>query len=167
MDRAFLELYFGQYLPPELLAMLPAFTLTQLHDIGIVMASVGLILLYLPITLTLVITEKDDRPSHRVESRIMHFLSHSDLLKILGFIGLILSSMGVWFCMHQAFLYQGEYLKGTLPSNIFVFLTFEIPPLLLQSLGNLFVIYGLIITASISAIKVLLGLLSQLGRLTL
>ena len=147
--------------------MLPAFTLAQLHDIGIVMASIGLVLLYLPITLTLVITEKDDAPSHRVEFRIVHFLIHSDLFKILGFIGLLLASMGVWFCMHQAFLYQGEYLKGTLPSNIFVFLTFEIPPLLLHSVGNLFVIYGMILTASISAMKVLLGLLSQLGRLNI
>ena len=85
----------------------------------------------------------------------------------LGFLGLVLASMGVWFCMHQALLYQGEYLKGTLPSNIYVFLTFEIPPLLLHVVGNLFVIYGLILTASISAIKVVLGLLSQLGRLNI
>jgi hypothetical protein len=167
LDRAFLELYFGQYLPPELIALFPAFNLAQLHDIGIVLASIGLVLIYLPITLTLVITEEDDKPSHRFESRITHFLCHSDLFKILGFLGLFLASMGVWFCMHQAFLYQGEYLKGTLPSNIYVFLTLEIPPLLLHSVGNLFVIYGLILTASISSIKVILGLLSQLGRLNI
>ena len=65
LDRAFLELYFGQFLPPELIAILPAFTLAQLHDIGILLASFGLVLLYLPITLTLVITEKTDNPSVR------------------------------------------------------------------------------------------------------
>jgi hypothetical protein len=167
LDRAFLELYFGQYLPPELIALLPAFNLAQLHDIGIVLASIGLVLLYLPITLTIVITEKDEAPNHRFESRIVHFLCHSDLFKVLGFLGLFLASTGVWFCMHQAFLYQGEYLKGTIPSNIYVFLTLEIPPLLLHSVGNLFVIYGLILTASISSIKVVLGLLSQLGRLNI
>jgi hypothetical protein len=165
LNRAFLELYFGQYLPPELIAFFPAFNLAQLHDIGILLASVGLVFLYLPITLTIVITEKDDAPPLRIESRLANFLCHSDLFKLLGFLGLFLASMGVWFCMHQAFLYQGEYLKGTLPSNIFVFLTFEIPPLLLHVIGNNFVIYGLILTASISSIKLVLGLLSQLGRL--
>ncbi len=78
---------------------------------------------------------------------------------------LFLASMGVWFCMHQAFLYQGEFLKGTLPSNIYVFLTFEIQPLSLHMLGNFFVIYGLLIIASINAFKVVLGFLSQQGRL--
>jgi hypothetical protein len=165
LDGAFMELYFGQFWPPEFSILFPAFNLTQLHDIGIVLASIGLVVLYLPITLTLVITEKSDVPTQRFRSRLVHFLSHSDLFKILGFIGLFLACMGVWFCMHQAYLYQGEYLKGTLPSNVFVFLAFEISPLLLHMVGNLFVIYGLIIIASINAIKVVLGLLSQQGRL--
>jgi len=165
LDRAFLELYFGQFLPPELIAILPAFTLAQLHDIGILLASFGLVLLYLPITLTLVITEKTDNPSEHFRSRLAHFLSHSDFLTILGFLGLFLASMGVWFCMHQAFLYQGEYLKGTLQSNVFVFLTYEIQPLVLHEIGNLMVIIGLIIIASINAIKVVFGVLSQTGGL--
>ncbi|MFX1566689.1 MAG: hypothetical protein ACFFCH_11935 [Promethearchaeota archaeon] len=166
LDRAFMELYFGQYLPPELIVILPAFTLTQLHDIGILLASIGLVLFFLPISLTLIMTEKSDAPSHRFQSRLVHFLCHSDLFKIIGFLALVLASMGVWFCMHQAFLYQGEFLKGTLPSNIYVFLTFEIQPLALHTIGNFFVIYGLLIITSINAFKVVLGLLSQQGRLT-
>lgn len=165
LDRAFMELYFGQYWPPEFVALFPAFTLTQFHDIGILLASVGLVFLYLPITLTLFITEKSDEPSKRVYGWFIHFLCYSDFLKILGFLGLFLASTGVWFCMHQAFLYQGEYLKGTLPSNIYIFLTFEIPPLFLHSIGNLFVNIGLITIIAINAIKVILGLLTQQGRI--
>ncbi len=165
LGRAFMELYFGQYLPPEIIAILPAFNLAQLHDIGIVLASVGFVFLYLPISLTLVFIEKSDATSNRFESRLTHFLCHSDFFKILGFFGLLLASMGVWFCMHQAFLYQGEFLKGTLQSNIYVFLIFEIEPLLLHTIGNLFVIYGLIIIASINAIRVVLGFFSIEGML--
>jgi hypothetical protein len=163
LNRAFLELYFGQFLPPELIAILPAFTLAQLHDIGIVLASIGLVLLYLPLTLTLVITEKTETSTNRVRNWLVNFVAHSDLLTILGFLGLFLASTGVWFCMHQAFLYQGEYLKGTLPSNIYVFLTIEIPPLLLNAFGNLIVIYGLIIIVLINALKIIFGIISQRG----
>ncbi|MFX1577315.1 MAG: hypothetical protein ACFFCF_09070 [Promethearchaeota archaeon] len=165
LDRAFMELYFGQFLPPELIALLPAFTLAQLHDIGILLASIGLVFLYLPITLTLVIIEKSDESSPHIYSRFIHFLCYSDFLKILGFFGLFLASTGVWFCMHQAFLYQGEYLKGTLPSNIYIFLTFEIPPLFLHLIGNLFVNIGLITIIAVSAIKVILGLLTRQRRI--
>ncbi|MFX1319315.1 MAG: hypothetical protein ACFE9O_09255 [Promethearchaeota archaeon] len=166
LDQAFMVLYFGQFLPPELGIFFPAFNLAQLHDIGIILASVGLVVMYLPITLTLVISEKTVVTSQRFRSRLVHFLCHSDLFKILGFMGLFLASMGVWFCMHQAYLYQGEYLKGTLLTNSYVFLTFEISPLLLHVAGNFLVIYGLIIIASINAIKVVSGLLSQQGRLS-
>ena len=161
-----MELYFGQFLPPEFIEFFPAFSLAQLHDIGILLTSIGLVLLYLPITLTIVLTERTDVPSQRFESQLTHMLCHSDLFKILGFLGLFLASMGAWFCMHQAFLYQGEYLKGTLPSNIYVFLTVEIEPIFLHGLGNLFILYGLIVIGGIGAIKVVLGLLSQLGRLS-
>ena len=59
LNTAFLLLVFGVYWPwsPELF---PSFTLTQFHDIGISLASIGLVLLYLPITLTLVIVEKSE-----------------------------------------------------------------------------------------------------------
>jgi hypothetical protein len=165
LQWAFMELYFGQYLPPELIEILPTFSLAQLHDIGILLSSVGLVILYLPVTLTLVIGQKTEPPSSQIKSRLVHFLSYSDFFKILGFLGLFLASTGVWFCMHQAFLYQGEYLKGTLPSNIYNFLLFEISPLALHVVGNLFVTYGLTTIILISAIKVIFGFLAQLGML--
>ena len=165
LQWAFMELYFGQYLPPELLALLPSFSLAQLHDIGIFLSSLGLVFLYLPITLSLVITEQTKTLPRRLKDRLVYLFCHTNLFNILGFLGLFLASTGIWFCMHQAFLYQGEYLKGTLPSNTYFFLVFEIPPLWLHSLGKIFVLYGLILLLGISVIKVALGVLAQLGWL--
>lgn len=164
LNLAFITLLLGPIWPvPELF---PAFTLTQLHDIGIVMASIGLVALFLPITLTLIIVKKTDTPLQSIESRLVHFLCHSDFPTILAFFGLFLGCMGVWFCMHQAFLYLGEFLKGTITSPIYVFLLFEISPMFLHLIGNLLVILGLIIIVSISTVKVLIGILTQLGRVS-
>lgn len=165
LEWAFMELYFGQYLPPELLELLPSFSLAQLHDIGIFLSSLGLVFLYLPLTLSLVITEQTKALPRRLKDRLVYLFCHSKLFNILGFLGLFLASTGIWFCMHQAFLYQGEYLKGTLPSNTYFFLIFEIPPLLLHSLGKIFALYGLIVLVGISVIKVTLGVLAQIGWL--
>ncbi|MFX1300864.1 MAG: hypothetical protein ACFFAL_08680 [Promethearchaeota archaeon] len=164
LNTAFLELVFGVYWPwsPELF---PAFTLTQFHDIGIVLASVGLVLLYLPTTLTLVIAERSEtRPTH-IRSRLIHLFSHSDFFKIVGFLGLFLAAGGIWFCMHQAFLFQGEWLKGTLPFNNYIFLSLEISPMILHLFGNFLVLGGLGIIILISSLRVILGLLAQMGRL--
>lgn len=165
LNTAFLLLVFGVLWPwpPELF---PAFTLTQFHDIGILMASVGLVLLYLPITLTLVIVERSETRSTRIRSRLVHIFSHSDFFKIVGFLGLILAAGGIWFCMHQAFLFQGEWLKGTLPFNNYIFLSLEISPMMLHFFGNILVLFGLVTIAIISSVKVILGLLTQKGRLT-
>jgi hypothetical protein len=164
LNTAFLLLVFGVYWPwpPELF---PSFTLTQFHDIGILMASVGLVLLYLPITLTLVIVEKSETHPTRFRSKLVDLFSHSDFFKIVGFLGLILAAGGVWFCMHQAFLFQGEWLKGTLPFNNYIFLGLEISPMILHLSGNILVLLGLITIAIIGAVKVILGLLTQIGRL--
>lgn len=151
--------------PAWLPELFPAFTLTQWHDIGIALASIGLVFMYLPITLTLVIVEQKETRTVRIRSRLIHFLSHGDFFNIVGFFGLFLAAGGVWFCMHQAFLYQGEYLKGTLPSNIYIFLIYEITPIMLHLIGNLLIMIGLITIASIITIKVVIRLLSQLGRL--
>ena len=164
LNTAFLELVFGVYWPwsPELF---PAFTLTQFHDIGIVLASVGLVLLYLPITLTLVIIERSETRSTHIRSRLIHLFSHSDFFKIVGFLGLFLAAGGIWFCMHQAFLFQGEWLKGTLSLNNYVFLSLEISPMILHLVGNFLVLGGLGTIILISSVKVILGLLAQMGRL--
>ncbi|MHA2427538.1 MAG: hypothetical protein ACXADB_05910 [Candidatus Hermodarchaeia archaeon] len=164
LNTAFLLLVFGVNWPwpPELF---PSFTLTQFHDIGISLASIGLVLLYLPITLTLVIVEKSETRPYRIRSRIVQFFFHSDFVNIISFLGLFLAAGGVWFCMHQAFLYQGEWLKGTLPFNNYVFLGLEISPMLLHLFGNILVLLGLVTIAIISAVKVILGLLTQIGRL--
>jgi len=164
LNTAFLLLVFGVYWPwsPELF---PSFTLTQFHDIGISLASIGLVLLHLPITLTLVIVEKSETSPNQIKSRILHFFCHSDFINIIGFLGLFLAAGGVWFCMHQAFLYQGEWLKGTLLFNNYIFLSLEISPMLLHLSGNILVLLGLVTIAIISAAKVILGLLTQMGRL--
>jgi hypothetical protein len=165
LNTAFLMLVFhvNWPWPPELF---PAFTLTQFHDIGILLASVGLVLLYLPITLTLVIVERAETRPTRIRSKIVYLFSHSDFFKIVGFLGLFLAAGGIWFCMHQAFLFQGEWLKGTLPFNKYIFLSLEISPMLLHFLGNILVFVGLGTIILISSVKVLLGILTQMGRLT-
>ncbi len=165
LDTAFFSLAFGVYWPwtPELF---PAFTLTQFHDIGILIASVGLVLLYLPMTLTLVIVERSETRPTRIRSRLVHLFSHSDFFKIIGFLGLFLAAGGIWFCMHQAFLFQGEWLKGTLPFNNYIFLSLEISPMILHFFGNILVLVGLGTIAFISSVQVILGILTQMGRLT-
>lgn len=165
LNTAFLLLVFGVNWPwpPELF---PAFTLTQFHDIGILLASVGLVLLYLPITLTLVIVERSETRPTRIRSRLVYIFSHSDFFKIIGFLGLFLASGGIWFCMHQAFLFQGEWLKGTLPFNSYIFLSLEISPMILHFFGNVLVLFGLATIAIISSLKVITGILIQMGRLT-
>ncbi len=145
--------------------LFPAFSIVQLHDIGIALASIGLVIQFLPITLTLVILQQTDPPASQIRSRIIQLFSHSDLFTILSFFGLFMASMGVWFCMHQAFLYLGEFLKGTIPFRVYVFLIFEIQPMLLHGIGNLFVVFGLLTMLSISTVKVVMGILSQMGML--
>ncbi|MDO8124978.1 MAG: hypothetical protein Q6364_11435 [Candidatus Hermodarchaeota archaeon] len=164
LNTAFVLLVFGVNgpWPPELF---PTFTLTQFHDIGIVLASVGLVLLYLPITLTLVIVEQSETRPTRIRSRVIHLFSHSDFFKIVGFLGLFLAAGGIWFCMHQAFLFQGEWLKGTLLFNNYIFLSLEISPMILHLFGNLLVLGGLGTIVLISSVKLILGLLAQMGRL--
>ncbi|MFW9831359.1 MAG: hypothetical protein ACFFD8_06250 [Candidatus Thorarchaeota archaeon] len=163
IEQAFMILLLGPIWPvPELF---PAFTLTQLHDIGIALASIGLVFMYLPITLTLVISEALDGTSQRMQTRIVRLFSYSDFSAIIAFFGLFLGCMGVWFCSHQAFLYLGEFVKGTIPSPIYVFLLFELSPIQLHILGNLLVMFGLLFILSISSVKVLIGILAQLGRL--
>ena len=119
LNTAFLLLVFSEYWPWPL-ELFPAFTLAQFHDIGILLASVGLVLLFLPITLTLVIVERSEAQPTRIRSRLVYLFSHSDFFKIVGFLGLFLAAGGIWFCMHQAFLFQGEWLKGTLPFNNYI-----------------------------------------------
>ncbi|MFW9984326.1 MAG: hypothetical protein ACFFCB_06300 [Candidatus Odinarchaeota archaeon] len=164
LETAFFLLVFGVYWPwpPELF---PAFTLTQFHDIGILLASVGLVLLYLPTTLTLVIVERPETRPTRIRSKIVYLFSHSDFFKIVGFLGLFLAAGGIWFCMHQAFLFQGEWLKGTLPFNNYIFLSLEISPMILHLFGNILVLAGLGTIVIISSVKVILGLLTQMRRL--
>ncbi len=164
LNTAFVLLAFGVNWPwpPELF---PAFTLTQFHDIGILLASVGLVLLYLPITLTLVIIERSETRPTRIRSRLVYLFSHSDFFKIIGFLGLFLAAGGIWFCMHQAFLFQGEWLKGTLPFNNYIFLSLEISPMVLHLFGNILVLIGLGTIALIGSVKVILGILAQIGWL--
>ena len=68
---------------------------------------------------------------------VIQDMRNRDFYYILAFLGLFTALTGVWFCMHQAFIYQSEYLIGTLPSPMYQFLGIAIDPRILHVIGQI------------------------------
>jgi len=153
LDQAILGLTLGPEAVWPLMLCCP-FTFPLWHDVGIALASIGLALIFLPVTFSLPWRRGPvERWLHKRFSRIAFLVRHSDLFYILAFLGFFTACLGIWFCMHQAFLYQSEYAKGTLDSPMYVFLGLAVEPLFMHMVGRTLVAVGLGILAVVVAIK--------------
>jgi len=153
LDQAILGLTLGPEAMWPLILCCP-FTFPLWHDMGIALASVGLALIFLPVTISLPWRRGPvEQWLQRRFTRIALLVRQSDLFYILAFFGFFTACLGIWFCMHQAFLYQSEYAKGTLESPMYVFLGLEVEPLFLHTVGRVLVAVGLGILAVVVAIK--------------
>ena len=115
----------GSY-PTELLQMLfiqtNPFGIAGLHDVGIFLASLGVILLYVIYFVWLLPLGTPER-------------SRRGFQYILGFLLVFAAWIGIWICMHRAFLLFLEFWRGYLPDPTWTIGIFQLTPSTLHSLG--------------------------------
>ncbi len=98
------------------------FGIAGLHDVGIFLASLGIILLYVIYFVWLLPLGTPER-------------SRRGFQYILGFLLVFAAWIGIWICMHRAFLLFLEFWRGYLPVPTWVIGIFQLTPSTLHSLG--------------------------------
>ncbi len=112
--------------PTELLQMFfiqaYPFGIAGLHDVGIFLASLGIIVLYIIYFVWLLPLGIPER-------------SRRGFQYILGFLLVFGAWIGIWICMHRAFLLSFEFWRGYLPNPNWSIGIFQLTPFALHSLG--------------------------------
>jgi hypothetical protein len=119
----------GSY-PTELLQMLfiqaNPLGIAGLHDIGIFLASLGIIVLYIIYFVWLLPLGIPER-------------SRRGFQYILGFLLVFAAWIGIWICMHRAFLFLLEFWRGYLPDPTWSIGIVQLTPNTLHVLGLILV----------------------------
>lgn len=122
-----------------------------LHDIGVGLSFFGLVALF-----GLFVWVLRNNPAKEVSPRWSGkawILWNSDFYYIVACFGIFVAWLGIWVCMHQAFLYELEAsFLGRIPEASVRFLIFNFEPVALHNLGFLFVTVDFLILMGLIAL---------------